>query len=80
MVAAAGVSRSTFFRAFGSKESVIFPDHDTLLARAGARLQASSDSSMLAAVSDTVRMVHFHYVAEGERARDRYHLTSKVLR
>lgn len=78
IVAAAGVSRSTFFRAFGSKEAVIFPDHDSLLAQVEARLQASAQPSVVSALCDAVRVVFFHYVAEGERARERYRLTSKV--
>lgn len=78
IVAAAGVSRSTFFRMFGSKEAVIFPDHDRLLTQVEARLQASTQMSVVSAVCDAVRVVFFHYVAEGERARERYRLTSKV--
>jgi AcrR family transcriptional regulator len=79
IVAGAGVSRSTFFRVFGSKEAVIFPDHDQLLAAVEARLRASTQTSALAAVSDAVRLVLFHYIAEGERARERYKLTSSVV-
>lgn len=78
IVTAAGVSRSTFFRTFGSKEAVIFPDHDRLLASVEARLRASTQTSAIAAVSDAVRLVLFHYVAEGDRARERYRLTSSV--
>ena len=74
----AGVSRSTFFRYHGSKESVIFPDHDALLRSVEDRLSASTEQSAIAAVSDAVRLVLFHYVAEGERARQRYRLTSSV--
>jgi len=74
----AGVSRSTFFRSFGSKEAVIFPDHDTLLDRVEERLRTSHTNSALAAVVDAVKIVLFHYVAEGERARERYRLTSAV--
>ncbi|HWJ83304.1 MAG TPA: helix-turn-helix domain-containing protein [Nocardioides sp.] len=75
----AGVSRSTFFRHYGSKESVIFPDHDALLGAVEERLGASTERSAIAAVSDAVRLVLFHYVAEGERARQRYRLTSTVV-
>jgi len=75
---AAGVSRSTFFRSFGSKEAVIFPNHDELLVRVESRLQSSHEDSALAAVIDAVKIVLFHYVAEGERARERYRLTSAV--
>ncbi|WP_299960552.1 TetR/AcrR family transcriptional regulator [uncultured Modestobacter sp.] len=74
----AGISRSTFFRSFGSKEAVIFPDHDTLLGRVSERLRTSHANSALSAVVDAVKIVLFHYVAEGDRARERYRLTSAV--
>ncbi|NRQ49886.1 TetR/AcrR family transcriptional regulator [Aeromicrobium stalagmiti] len=78
IAAATGVSRSTFFRHFGSKESVIFPDHDLLLERIEQRLAATTEKSALRAVADAVRLVLFHYVAEGDRAHQRYELTSTV--
>ena len=78
IAAAAGVSRSTFFRSYGSKEAVIFPDHDALVARVEDRLRSSHEDSGLAAVVDAVKLVLFHYVAEGDRARERYRLTSSV--
>jgi AcrR family transcriptional regulator len=74
----AGLGRSTFFRHYGSKEQVIFPDHDRLLALIRDRLATSSDSTALVAVSDAVRLVLLHYVDEGDLARRRYALTSKV--
>jgi len=78
IAARAGVSRSSFFRQYGSKESVIFPDHDALLRAVEERLAASTDQSAIGAVSDAVRLVLFHYVAEGDWARQRYKLTSTV--
>ncbi|MFG1923231.1 TetR/AcrR family transcriptional regulator [Cryptosporangium sp. NPDC048952] len=78
IAAAAGVSRSTFFRAYGSKEAVIFPDHDELLRRVEERLRSTTADSALKAVTEAVKVVLFHYVAEGERARERYRLTSAV--
>jgi AcrR family transcriptional regulator len=74
----AGVGRSTFFRHFPSKEDVIFPDHESLRMQVAERLATSNQDTALAAVSDAVRLVMRHYLAEGERARRRYRLTSSL--
>ncbi|MEU6603212.1 TetR/AcrR family transcriptional regulator [Streptomyces flaveolus] len=74
----AGVGRTTFFRHYGSKEAVIFPDHDRMLELIRDRLATSSHSTALVAVSDAVRLVLLHYLDEGDLARRRYALTSKV--
>lgn len=74
----AGLGRTTFFRHYRSKEDVIFPDHDWLLDQVANRLQTSSHATALVAVSDAVRLVLTHYVAEGDLARRRYALTSRV--
>ena len=74
----ADVGRTTFFRTYRSKEDVIFPGHDQLLAAIGQRLATSTDSTAIVAVTDAVRLVLLHYIDEGERARVRYALTSKV--
>jgi AcrR family transcriptional regulator len=78
IASAAGVGRTTFFRHYGSKESVIFPDHDALLETVEERLKSTTEQSALLAVADAVRLVLFSYVGEGERARQRYSLTSTV--
>jgi AcrR family transcriptional regulator len=74
----AGLGRTTFFRYYRSKEDVIFPDHDRLLEQVRDRLQTSGHATTLAAVSDAVRLVLLHYLDEGDLARRRYALTSKV--
>ncbi|GAA5080569.1 TetR/AcrR family transcriptional regulator [Streptomyces similanensis] len=74
----AGVGRTTFFRHYRSKEAVIFPDHDRLLELIRDRLATSSHRTALVAVSDAVRLVLLHYIEEGDLARRRYALTSKV--
>jgi AcrR family transcriptional regulator len=74
----AGLGRTTFFRHYRSKEDVIFPDHDRLLEQVAERLHTSSHGTALAAVSDAVRLVLLHYVKEGDLARRRYALTSRV--
>jgi AcrR family transcriptional regulator len=74
----AGLGRTTFFRHYRSKEDVIFPDHDQLLEQIKDRLATSSHRTALAAVSDAVRLVLLHYLDEGDLARRRYALTSKV--
>jgi AcrR family transcriptional regulator len=74
----AGVGRTTFFRHFGSKEQVIFPDHDGLLDAIRSRLSASRPATATVAVTEAARGVLEHYVAEGDRARERYALTRTV--
>lgn len=74
----AGYGRATFFRHYRSKEDVVLPDHESLLAQVRERLESSNQETALAAVSDAVRLVLLHYVAEGERAKIRYSLTSSV--
>jgi len=74
----AGLGRTTFFRHYRSKEDVIFPDHDLMLEQIEERLRTSSHGTVLAAVSDAIRLVLLHYLDEGDLARRRYALTSTV--
>ena len=74
----AGLGRTTFFRHYRSKEDVIFPDHDLMLGQVRDRLASSSQRTAVAAVSDAIRLVPLHYLAEGDLARRRYALTSTV--
>ena len=78
IVERAGVSRSSFFRAFGSKEDVIFPRHEDVQARIAARLATGTRSTYFVAVAEAARLVLEQYLAEGELARSRYRLTRSV--
>jgi AcrR family transcriptional regulator len=74
----AGVGRTTFFRAFSSKEDVILPDHHVVIDAVKARLATSTHETALVAVSEGARLVLQHYLKEGDIARRRYKLTSNV--
>ena len=74
----AGVGRTTFFRAFGSKEDVIFPDHAVVLRAIEDRLATAGEQTALLAVTEAAGLVLQHYLAEGARARTRYALTRSV--
>ena len=78
ITARAGTGRTTFFRVFGSKEEVVFPDHERLLAAVRARLAAATPGSEPLAISEAARLVLRHYLDEGDLARTRYQLTSRV--
>src|SRR5690625_7148853 len=53
----AGVGRTTFFRMFRSKESVVFPAHDQLLAAIEARLTTARPGAEQAAASGACALV-----------------------
>ena len=74
----AGIGRRTFFRYYRTKEDVIFPDHDELLAKVHDRLYLSADESGLEAVLQAVRIVLRHYVETREISLIRYRLVSEV--
>jgi len=74
----AGVGRTTFFRLFPTKEAVIFPDHDAVLAAVEARLLTGDARTVTAALHESARTVLRHYLAEGALARTRYQLTRTV--
>lgn len=75
----AGIARRTFFRYFRSKDDVIFPDHDTLLAEVRRYLQAAGDVPPVEAVCGGVRLVFRSYVSDPAVSIQRYRLTRHVV-
>lgn len=74
----AGVGRTTFFRQFPTKESVVFPDHAGLLAAVDARLASGTPATAGIALREAAAIVLRHYLDEGDVARERYRLTRTV--
>ena len=74
---ASGMSRSTFFRRFGSKEDVVFADHERILRQVNDRL-AESRLEPLAAVADAALLVFDHHLRNRETSLARYELLQAV--
>ena len=71
------LSRSTFFRRFGSKEDVVFADHELILGRVEAYL-ATSKLSPLDSVCAAGRMVFEHHVDRRDVSIARFALLHDV--
>ncbi|RAX15691.1 TetR family transcriptional regulator [Pseudarthrobacter sp. AG30] len=74
---ASGMSRSTFFRRFGSKEDVVFADHERILQQVNTRL-ADSRLEPLAAVADAALLVFDHHLRNRATSLARYGLLQAV--
>jgi AcrR family transcriptional regulator len=74
----AGIARRTFFRYFRSKDDVIFPDHDRMLATVEQHLAACDDLSPVDAICDGVRLVLRCYVEDPQISVRRYLLTRSI--
>ena len=78
IAAQARVGRTTFFRLFPTKESVVFPDHDAIQAALDARLVVATAGAREVALLEGAMIVLDHYLDEGPVARARYALTSRI--
>lgn len=74
---AAGISRSTFFRKFGSKEDIVFADHDRILARVQEFL-AGTTADPLRAVVAAALLVFGHHAGNRKTSLARYELLHQV--
>lgn len=71
------MSRSTFFRRFGSKDDVVFADHEAVLVSIQPILESTRGNPLKAIVA-ACHVVLTHSTADAETARDKYELLHQV--
>lgn len=74
---AIGMSRSTFFRRFGSKEDVIFADHDVALAHLQALLSRTDENPAEAITHGAIGVMH-RLIRDESAARQRSDLLKQT--
>lgn len=74
---AAGMSRSTFFRRFGSKEDMVFADHERILAKVDEHL-AEGRRTPLETIAEAAVLVFNHHTRHRAYALLRHELLQQV--
>ncbi len=77
VAAATGTSRRTLYRQFGSKEGLIFADHESLLTAVAELLDGGADDPWWA-VCAGAELVFAHFDANADLAGRRYEVVSRV--
>lgn len=75
---AAGISRATFFRVFGSKEDLVFADHSVTLRRLETFL-AETDHDVASAMREGMMLVFRYHLADEERTLARHRLLKQSV-
>lgn len=78
LAAAAGISRATFFRVYGSKEDLVFADHSVMLTRLETFL-AQTEHDVASAMREGLMQVFRYHLDDEERTLARHRLLKQSV-